>query len=49
MCSASERDEMFLVVEKWEYELPKDWQLLQTEHFSKKYTQESVNAFLKTL
>lgn len=31
MCSASERDEMFLVGEKLEYELPKDWQLFQTK------------------
>ena len=31
MCSSSERDEMFLVGEKWEYELPKDWQLFQTK------------------
>ena len=31
MCSASERDEMFLVGESWEYELPKDWQLFSTK------------------
>jgi hypothetical protein len=31
MCSASERDEMFLVGGKWEYELPKDWQLFPTK------------------
>lgn len=31
MCSFSERDEMFLVGEKWEYLLPKDWQLFTTK------------------
>ena len=31
MCSASERDEMFLVGEGWEYELPKDWKLFSTK------------------
>ena len=31
MCSASERDEMFLVGEGWEFELPKDWQLFSTK------------------
>lgn len=31
VCSASERDEMFLVGEGWEYELPKDWQLFTTK------------------
>jgi len=30
ICSASERDEMFLVGEKWEYELPKGYSLFKT-------------------
>jgi hypothetical protein len=30
MCSASERDEMFLVGEKWKYELPKGYSLFAT-------------------
>ena len=31
MCSASERDEMFLVGQCWEYELPKGWRLFSTK------------------
>ena len=31
ICSYSERDEMFLVGDGWEYELPKDWQLFKTK------------------
>ena len=31
MCSASEKDEMFLVGEGWEYNLPTDWQLFSTK------------------